>query len=68
MEAAPAAALEMPEANFLFKHAIIAFDAPAQLGCIDQFANGDTGWLIEGELSQPAYYNILANEYMRMTV
>ena len=43
VEAAPAAALEMPEANFLFKLAIISFDAPAQLGCIDQFAEGDTG-------------------------
>ena len=43
VEAAPAAPLEMPEANLLFKLAIIAFYAPAQLGCIDQFAKGDTG-------------------------
>src|SRR5947209_799558 len=38
MEAPPAAALIMPEANFLFEVFIIALDAPAHLGEIDKAA------------------------------
>src|SRR3954447_19381313 len=36
MEAAPAAALVMSKAQFLFQLLVIAFDAPAQFGQIDQ--------------------------------
>src|SRR4051794_5180966 len=36
MEAAPAASLVVPQAEFLFQLLIIALDAPAQLGEIDQ--------------------------------
>ncbi len=51
VEAAPASALEMAKANLLFKLAIIAFYAPAQLGCIGQFAEGDTG----GQRGEPVF-------------
>src|SRR5215212_1602714 len=36
MEAAPAASLVVPQAEFLFQLLVIAFDPPAQLGQIDQ--------------------------------
>src|SRR3954449_1756055 len=36
MEAAPAASLIVPKAEFLFQLLVIAFDPPAQLGQIDQ--------------------------------
>jgi hypothetical protein len=38
MEAAPAAALIMPKADFLLEVLIVALDAPAQLGEIDEAA------------------------------
>jgi hypothetical protein len=38
MEARPAAALIMPEADFLLEVVIIALDAPAQLGEVDEAA------------------------------
>src|ERR1700746_1848026 len=38
MEAAPAAALIMPESDFLLEIVIIALDAPAQLGEVDEAA------------------------------
>src|SRR5258705_11706204 len=38
MEAAPAAAFIMPEADFLLEVVIIALDAPAQLGDVDKAA------------------------------
>jgi hypothetical protein len=38
MEAAPAAALIMPEADFLLEVVIIALDAPTQLGEVDEAA------------------------------
>jgi hypothetical protein len=38
MEAPPAAALIMPEADFLLEVVIIALDAPAQLSEVDEVA------------------------------
>jgi len=40
MEAAPAASLVVPQAEFLFQLLIIALDAPAQLRQIDQTLEG----------------------------
>ena len=41
MEAAPAAALVMPEPEFLLEFLVIALDAPAQFRRIDQAREGD---------------------------
>ena len=41
MEAAPAAALVMPEPKFLLQFLIIAFDAPSELGEFDQALKAD---------------------------
>ena len=41
MEAAPSAPFKMPKPHFLLEVLIVAFDAPAQLGQIDQAAEGD---------------------------
>src|SRR5260221_9690119 len=41
MEAAPAASFKMPESHLLLELLIIALDAPAQLGQIDQTVEGN---------------------------
>ena len=41
MEAAPSAAFEMPEPDLLLELLIVALDAPAQLGEVDQALKGD---------------------------
>ena len=41
MEAAPPTPFEMPEPDLLLEFLIVAFDAPAQLGDIDQTMEGD---------------------------
>src|SRR5450759_154209 len=41
MEAAPSAPFEMPESDLLLELLIVALDAPAQLGGVDQPAEGD---------------------------
>ena len=41
MEAAPSAPFEMPEPDLLLELLIVALDAPAQLGEIDQAVEGD---------------------------
>ena len=41
MKAAPSASLEVPEADLLLEFLIVALDAPAQLGDVDQRAQGD---------------------------
>ena len=41
MEAAPSAPFEMPEPDLLLEFLIVALDAPAQLGDVDQPAEGD---------------------------
>ena len=43
MEAAPAASLVMPEAEFLFQVLVIALDPPAQLDQIDECSPCDVG-------------------------
>src|SRR5215831_13855530 len=43
MEALPAAALIMPEANFLLEVVIVALDAPPQFGEIDEAAERHVG-------------------------
>src|SRR5215475_15034083 len=44
METAPAAALEMIEAQFLFEFLIIALNAPAQLGEAHEVGEGCCHW------------------------
>jgi len=44
VEAAPAAAFIMSEPELLFEFLMVALDAPAQLGQIDQAVEGDVGW------------------------
>ena len=67
MEARPAAALIMPEADFLLEVLIIALDAPAHLGEIDKAAERHVrvdgcepvlggGRLALGPLCRPANY------------
>jgi hypothetical protein len=41
MEAAPAAPFEMAEPDFLFEFLIVALNAPAQLGDVDEIVKGD---------------------------
>src|SRR5450432_1585116 len=41
MEAAPSAPFEMPEPDLLLEFLIVALDAPAQLGDVDQPAEGN---------------------------
>ena len=41
VEAAPSAPFEMAEANLLFEFLVIAFDAPARLGGIDELSERD---------------------------
>jgi hypothetical protein len=41
MEAAPATSLVMPEANLLLEFLIVALNAPAQLGIIDEPSEAD---------------------------
>ena len=44
MEATPSAAFEMPEPDLLLEFLIVALDAPAQLGDVDQPMEGDIFW------------------------
>jgi hypothetical protein len=44
MEAAPSAPFKVSEPDLLFELLIIAFDAPAQFGDVDQIAEGDVVW------------------------
>jgi len=44
MEAAPPASFEVPEPDLLLEFQIVAFDTPAQLGEVDEFAEVDVGW------------------------
>src|SRR3954452_6176037 len=44
MEAAPAASLVVPKAQFLFQLLVIALDPPAQFGQIDQAIEGHVRW------------------------
>jgi hypothetical protein len=44
MKAAPSAALEMAQPNLLLELLIIALDAPAQFGDVDQAIEGDGVW------------------------
>jgi len=44
MEAAPSASLEVSEANLLLEFLIVALDAPAQFGGIDQIDERDGFW------------------------
>src|SRR5690349_7184854 len=55
MEAAPAAALVMPEPKFLLRFLIIAFDAPSELGEFDQALKADV--LRQGR--QPVFGGLL---------
>ena len=41
VEATPSTPLEMPEPDLLLEFLVIALDAPAQLGEVDQRAEGD---------------------------
>ena len=41
MEAAPAAPFEVPEPDLLLELQIVALDAPAQLGKVDELAEAD---------------------------
>src|SRR3954453_8311665 len=54
VEAAPSSAFKMPETDFLLELKVVALDAPAQLGEVDQTMEGDVrrqrrqevfGWL-----------------------
>ena len=49
MEAAPAASLVMPEAEFLFELLVIALDPPAQFGQIDQSGEGHVRGRVESQ-------------------
>ena len=49
MEAAPAASLVVPQAEFLFQLLVIALDPPAQFGQIDQAIE----WSVGREGGQP---------------
>ncbi len=40
MEAAPASPFEMGEAEFAFEFLVVAFDAPAQFGGVDENVDG----------------------------
>src|SRR6202171_2647378 len=51
VEAAPAAALVMPKAEFLLEFLVIALDPPAQLGQIDQSLEGD----VVGKVGEPIF-------------
>src|SRR6266571_2711119 len=51
MEAAPAAPLEVPEPDLLLEFLIVALDAPAQLGKIDQLFEAD----IRRERREPVF-------------
>jgi hypothetical protein len=44
VEAAPSPPFEVPEPDFLFEFLIVALDAPAQLGNIDELPEGDFSW------------------------
>jgi hypothetical protein len=55
VEAAPSSSFEVAEADLLLELLVIALDAPAQLGEVDQTTEGDTfgkgrkpvfGWLL----------------------
>src|SRR5437868_15375942 len=65
MKAAPSAPLEVPKANLLVEFLIVALNAPAQFGGIDQVDERDCFWkrgepvfgrcgLAFGPLTQPA--------------
>jgi hypothetical protein len=43
VEAAPASPFEVAEANLLFEFAVIALNAPAQLGGIDELTERNVG-------------------------
>src|SRR5713226_3574962 len=51
VEAAPAAALVMPKAEFLLEFLVIALDPPAQLGQINQSLEGD----VVGKVGEPIF-------------
>src|SRR6202049_5036648 len=51
VEAAPAAALVMPKAEFLLEFLVIALDPPAQLGQIDQSLEGE----VVGKVGEPIF-------------
>src|SRR5207342_3891593 len=44
MEAAPSAAFEMAEADLLLEFLIVALDAPAQFGDVDEITEGSVSW------------------------
>ena len=49
MEAAPASAFEVAEAELLLEFLIVALDAPAQLGEIDQPREADVSGRVESQ-------------------
>src|SRR6266702_2582659 len=51
VKAAPSSTFKMPEADFLLELQIVALDAPAQLGEVDQTVEGD----IPGKGRQPVF-------------
>lgn len=55
VEAAPTAAFVMPEANFLFKLAIVALNAPSQLGRVNQLVEGD----VSGQRGKPVFCRLI---------
>ena len=55
MEAAPSAPFIMAEPDLLLEFLIIAFDAPAQLGAVDQIMEGD----VVGKGREPVFGRFL---------
>src|SRR5471030_1062441 len=55
VEAAPAAPLVMPKAEFLLEFLVIALDPPAQLGQVDQSLEGD----VIGKIGEPVFGRLL---------
>jgi hypothetical protein len=51
MKAAPSASLELPQSNLLLELLIVALDAPAQFGDVDQAIEGD----IVGKGREPVF-------------
>ena len=49
MKAAPAPAFELPQSDLLLELLIVALDAPAQLGEIDQAIEGDVLGSVESQ-------------------
>jgi len=44
VEAAPASPFEVAEPNLLFEFVIVALNAPAQLGGVNELPEADVGW------------------------